>query len=132
MQCLPERIHQLRNVVLPAFVGQLDGIAPGQRLEVIGKIVATGHLGTFDQHRNHPHIVALQCGAYLQAGIVVGVIQTAAAGGILQTHPARPDDRQQDAAGLQGMADGLDEIGDRVRVVDLRQGPDGVRLTGAL
>jgi hypothetical protein len=116
VQRLVEGFHQLRDIVFPALVGQFDGVAPGQGLEVLGQVVATRHLGAFHQHRDHPHVLAGEGGGDFQAGVVVGVVQAAPPGAVRQVRPARPDHRQQHAAGLQGAS--LSDLKNRSEKMD--------------
>ena len=89
---------------------------------------AARHLGTLDQHRDHPHVTALQRRGDFQAGIVIGVFETTLTAGIRQTHPAWPDEREQDTAALQSPINRFNEIDTRVDGLDIAKNRRAVQL----
>ena len=113
-QGVAQRNDELRDIVVPALVRQLQRIAPRERLQILRQAFGIGHDCAVHQHRDDAHVGASQGGGKFQSGVIIGVVQPALAGIALNRDPSRTDHRQQHAAGFQRLVDRVDEIRPRL------------------
>lgn len=88
---------QFIDVDVERAMANVETIATHQSLEVTGKLIRAGNLGTIEQDRYHGN-AACQRRRDLDAHEVVVIFEPAAAVFGARIHPIRADDRQQHVA----------------------------------
>src|SRR3954447_669397 len=106
----PEAPGQRVDVVVPARVGELARLPPGQRRQVRGKLVLLRHERAVDQHGDDLDVRALERPRDLAAHEVLGIVEAAVAVGVRHRRPALADDRKEHVAAVEQRLDVLVEV----------------------
>ena len=90
-------------------MGQLDAVAIGEVLEVVGQLLGARHLHPANQHGDHRDVASQGRGRF-QANEISRVVQPSQSRVILGVDPVVADDRQQDAISGDRLVDRLAKI----------------------
>jgi hypothetical protein len=108
-------------------VGQFDGLASHQRLELARQGLQGGHGRAVEQDRHDPDIPC-QGGTGLQADEVVRIIQPPAPGGVGDVEPFVADQDDQHPARGDGLFDRDDEISAGLDALHIHEHPVGAEV----
>ncbi len=105
-----EVLAELADVVVPASIGELEGVAPAQRQQRLRQLLARREPGAVDEHGDDLDAVARQRALDLEAHPVVGVVDPALALAVARVEPPGADDGQHDVALVDEARDVLAEV----------------------
>ena len=98
------------DVVVPAPIGELEGVAPAQRQQRLRQLLARREPGAVDEHGDDLDAVARQRALDLQAHPVVGLVDPPLALAVARVEPAGADDGEHDVALVDEARDVLAEV----------------------
>ena len=105
-----EVLAELADVVVPASIGELEGVAPAQRQQRLRQLLARREPGAVDEHGDDLDAVARQRALDLEAHPVVGVVDPALALAVARVEPSGADDGEHDVALVDEARDVLAEV----------------------
>ena len=111
------------EVVIPAPVGDLERVAPGQRGQVRRQVVLLRRWRSSDEHGDDPDVASLEGGGHLDPDKIVRVVESAPSAVVCGRDPIGPDYGDQNPAGADGGLDVLDEVDAGLHGVDVHKDP---------
>jgi hypothetical protein len=95
--------------MLPRAVANPHSIPDGEQPEIFGQLSCRRHRRPLHDNRDHPDAAPERSGDF-RSHVVIGIVQPAAAAGVLRIQPVRTDYREQHVTSVQRLVQCLDEI----------------------